>query len=112
VTPLTYLTRQRRGVNSFLFTFPTHRRRPEASAQANGLHRALGDDDSAKDDTFNHGLLEYPQYTRPEVFRDLKVPDILLSGDHGKIAQWRHGQARLRTQQHRPDLLDSPESSQ
>ncbi len=70
------------------------------------LPGALGDDDSAKDDSFSHGLLEYPQYTRPEVFRDMKVPDILLSGDHGKIAQWRQDQARQRTQQNRPDLLD------
>jgi len=50
----------------------------------------LGDENSAKDDSFSEGLLEYPQYTRPEVFRGMKVPDILLSGDHGKIAEW-HG---------------------
>ena len=53
------------------------------------LAGALGDEDSAQDDSFSEGLLEYPQYTRPEVFRDMKVPDILLSGDHAKIAQWR-----------------------
>lgn len=70
------------------------------------LPGALGDDDSAKDDSFSHGLLEYPQYTRPEVFRDMKVPDILLSGDHGKIAQWRRAQARQRTERNRPDLLN------
>jgi tRNA (guanine37-N1)-methyltransferase len=70
------------------------------------LPGALGDEDSAKDDSFSEGLLEYPQYTRPEVFRDMKVPDILLSGDHGKIAQWRHQQALERTRQWRPDLLD------
>lgn len=71
------------------------------------LPGALGDEDSAKDDSFSEGLLEYPQYTRPEVFRDMKVPDILLSGDHGKIAQWRRQQALERTRQWRPDLLDS-----
>jgi tRNA (guanine37-N1)-methyltransferase len=71
------------------------------------LPGALGDEDSAKDDSFSEGLLEYPQYTRPEVFRDMKVPDILLSGDHGKIAQWRRQQALERTKQWRPDLLDS-----
>jgi tRNA (guanine37-N1)-methyltransferase len=71
------------------------------------LPGALGDEDSAKDDSFNEGLLEYPHYTRPEVFRDMKVPDILLSGDHGKIAEWRRQQALQRTRQHRPDLLDS-----
>ena len=69
------------------------------------LPGALGDEDSAKDDSFSNGLLEYPQYTRPEVFRDMKVPDILLSGDHAKIAEWRRQQALERTRRHRPDLL-------
>jgi len=70
------------------------------------LPGALGDEDSAKDDSFSHGLLEYPQYTRPEVFRDMKVPEILLSGDHKKIAEWRRQQALERTRQRRPDLLE------
>jgi len=69
------------------------------------LAGALGDEDSPKDDSFSGGLLEYPQYTRPEVFRGTKVPDILLSGDHAKIAQWRHRQALERTKKCRPDLL-------
>ncbi len=69
------------------------------------LPGALGDEDSAKDDSFSEGLLEYPQYTRPEVFRDMKVPDILLSGDHAKIAEWRHQQSLERTNKWRPDLL-------
>jgi tRNA (guanine37-N1)-methyltransferase len=69
------------------------------------LPGALGDEDSTKDDSFSEGLLEYPQYTRPEVFRDMKVPDILLSGDHAKIAQWRKTQAVERTKRWRPDLL-------
>ena len=69
------------------------------------LPGALGDEDSAQNDSFSDGLLEYPQYTRPEVFRGMKVPDILLSGDHGKIAQWRRQQALERTQKWRPDLL-------
>jgi tRNA (guanine37-N1)-methyltransferase len=73
------------------------------------LPGALGDEDSAKDDSFSHGLLEYPQYTRPEVFRDMKVPGILLSGDHKKIAEWRRQQALERTRQRRPDLLDDRE---
>ncbi len=71
------------------------------------LPGALGDEDSAKDETFSEGLLEYPQYTRPEVFRDIKVPDILLSGDHAKIAQWRKDQALERTKKLRPDLLEN-----
>ena len=70
------------------------------------LAGALGDEDSPKDDSFSAGLLEYPQYTRPEVFRDMKVPDILLSGDHAKIAEWRRQQAIERTKKWRPDLLN------
>ena len=70
------------------------------------LPDALGDEDSSKDDSFSEGLLEYPQYTRPEVFRDMKVPDILLSGDHAKIAEWRRQQAIERTKKWRPDLLN------
>ena len=69
------------------------------------LPDALGDEDSSKDDSFSAGLLEYPQYTRPEVFRDMKVPDVLLSGDHAKIAEWRRQQALERTKKWRPDLL-------
>ncbi len=69
------------------------------------LAGALGDEGSSKDDSFSAGLLEYPQYTRPEVFRDMKVPDVLLSGDHAKIAEWRQQQALERTKKWRPDLL-------
>ena len=69
------------------------------------LAGALGDENSAKDDSFSNGLLEYPQYTRPEIFNGMKVPDILLSGDHEKIAKWRQEQALERTKELRPDLL-------
>jgi tRNA (guanine37-N1)-methyltransferase len=69
------------------------------------LPGALGDEDSSKDDSFSEGLLEYPHYTRPEVFRDMKVPDILLCGDHAKIAEWRRQQSLERTKKWRPDLL-------
>jgi len=68
------------------------------------LAGALGDENSARDESFSEGLLEYPQYTRPEVFRDMKVPDILLSGNHAKIAQWRRQQSLERTKKWRPDL--------
>ena len=68
------------------------------------LAGALGDENSARDESFSEGLLEYPQYTRPEVFRDMKVPDVLLSGNHAKIAQWRRQQALERTKKWRPDL--------
>ena len=66
----------------------------------------LGDPDGAADDSHSMGLLEYPHYTRPPEFRGWKVPDVLLSGDHGKIEQWRRQQALLRTQERRPDLLN------
>ena len=69
------------------------------------LPGVLGDEDSARDDSFSQGLLEYPQYTRPAEFRGMKVPEVLLSGNHGEIARWRAEQARLRTQERRPDLL-------
>ncbi|UCE47857.1 MAG: tRNA (guanosine(37)-N1)-methyltransferase TrmD, partial [Phycisphaerales bacterium] len=74
------------------------------------LEGALGDEDSAKDDSFSSGLLEYPHYTRPEVFRGMKVPEILLSGDHAKIAEWRRRQSLERTKKWRPDLLRTDES--
>lgn len=69
------------------------------------LPGVLGDDASSQDESFSHGLLEYPQYTRPAEFRGMKVPEVLLSGNHAQIAQWRAEQARLRTEQRRPDLL-------
>jgi len=70
------------------------------------LPGALGDEDSAADDSFSNGLLEYPQYTRPEEFRGMKVPEILLSGDHGKIEKWRNEQSIERTRNWRPDLYE------
>lgn len=71
------------------------------------LSGALGDEQSPKNESFSQGLLEYPQFTRPEIFRDMKVPDILLSGDHGKIEQWRRRQSLERTKKWRPDLLEN-----
>jgi tRNA (guanine37-N1)-methyltransferase len=65
----------------------------------------LGDEDSAKTDSFCEGLLEYPQYTRPASFKGLKVPKVLLSGDHKAIAKWRKEQAYKVTKKKRPDLL-------
>jgi tRNA (guanine37-N1)-methyltransferase len=76
-------------------------------AVARLLPGALGDEQSAIDDSFSSGLLEGPQYTRPSDFRGMKVPDVLLSGNHGEIAKWRKEQARARTQKNRPDLLGS-----
>ncbi len=65
----------------------------------------LGNPRSLNEESFGHGMLEYPQYTRPEDFRGLRVPEILLSGDHEKIRVWREKQARERTATRRPDLL-------
>lgn len=69
------------------------------------LPGALGDESSKNDESFIDGLLEYPQYTRPETVMNLSVPEVLVSGDHRKIALWRQTQARLVTEKRRPDLL-------
>lgn len=66
----------------------------------------LGDDESASDESFSHGLLEYPHYTRPAEFRGMKVPEVLMSGNHAEIEKWRREQARVRTKNRRPDLLN------
>lgn len=65
----------------------------------------LGGERSSEEDSFTDGLLEYPQYTRPRVFRGQEVPSVLLSGDHEKIRQWRRTQSLKRTLERRPDLL-------
>lgn len=68
------------------------------------LPGALGEQASLHEESFGGGLLEYPQYTRPREFRGMGVPEVLLSGDHARIAAWRTQQAQLRTMQRRPDL--------
>ena len=65
----------------------------------------LGDEGSAADESFSAGLLEYPQYTRPATYRGMDVPEVLRSGDHARIAAWRHEQALRKTARVRPDLL-------
>jgi tRNA (guanine37-N1)-methyltransferase len=67
----------------------------------------MGNTTSADDESFSDGLLEYPQYTRPASFRDWDVPEVLRSGDHGRIARWRRAQALARTIARRPDLIDA-----
>jgi tRNA (guanine37-N1)-methyltransferase len=67
----------------------------------------LGDPEGASDDSHASGLLEYPHYTRPPEFRSWRVPDVLLSGDHGRIERWRREQSLLRTSLRRPDLLET-----
>jgi tRNA (guanine37-N1)-methyltransferase len=70
------------------------------------LPGALGDDQSAIDESFSHGLLEYPHWTRPAEFRGWRVPEMLLSGNHAEIEKWRRAQAMKRTAERRPDLWD------
>ena len=66
----------------------------------------IGKEESAEEDSFSEDLLEYPHYTRPYDFRGMKVPDVLLSGNHLEIAKWRKKQAILRTKTNRPDLFE------
>jgi tRNA (guanine37-N1)-methyltransferase len=66
----------------------------------------LGHEQSAEDESFSSGLLEYPQYTRPATFRGMTVPEVLTSGDHGAIAAWRRMQSVIRTALRRPDLIE------
>jgi len=70
------------------------------------LPGVLGDEQSAEEESFSDGLLEYPQYTRPAEYRGLRVPEVLLSGNHEEIAKWRLQQAIERTRQRRPDLYE------
>jgi tRNA (guanine37-N1)-methyltransferase len=79
-------------------------------AVARLLPGVLGDDASAQDESFSHGLLEYPHYTRPAEFRGMKVPEVLLSGNHAEIEKWRREQSLARTTQVRPDLLEQKET--
>jgi tRNA (guanine37-N1)-methyltransferase len=65
----------------------------------------MGNDHSAQEESFSDGLLEYPQYTRPAVFRGWEIPEVLRSGDHGRVARWRRAQAIARTLSRRPDLM-------
>ena len=67
----------------------------------------LGNEASPEEESFSEGLLEYPQWTKPASFRGLEVPQILRSGDHGKVATWRRAQALLRTAERRPDLIEA-----
>jgi len=68
------------------------------------LPGVLGNPDSLTEESFSSGGLEYPQYTRPEEFRGMRVPEVLLSGDHGKVREWRDAEAKKRTAHRRPDL--------
>jgi tRNA (guanine37-N1)-methyltransferase len=69
------------------------------------LPGALGNETSTDEESFEDGLLEYPQFTKPQTYRGLDVPEVLLSGDHARVARWRRAQALRRTIARRPDLL-------
>jgi tRNA (guanine37-N1)-methyltransferase len=71
----------------------------------------LGDSRSSAEDSFSCGLLDYPHYTRPEVFRGISVPEVLLSGNHSEISRWRRKQSLKRTAEKRPELIDRYELS-
>lgn len=75
-------------------------------ATARFVPKVLGSQDSPEDESFSQGLLEYPQYTRPEVYRGLKVPEVLLSGNHKEIELFRRREALKRTREKRPDLFE------
>ena len=74
-------------------------------AIARFLPGVLGHEEGAHDESFSEGLLEHPQYTRPPIFEEKAVPDVLLSGHHGDIMNWRRRESLVRTMRHRPDLL-------
>jgi tRNA (guanine37-N1)-methyltransferase len=67
----------------------------------------LGNEDSAVDESFSNGLLEHPQYTKPSEWQGRKIPDVLLSGHHGKVDEWRQEQSEKLTEKRRPDLWDT-----
>ena len=72
------------------------------------LPGVMGNEASSVEESFSDGRLEYPQYTRPAEFRDWAVPEVLRSGDHGRVARWRAAQALRRTLERRPDLVRDP----
>lgn len=79
------------------------------NAVSRNIKGVLGSEESAVDESFSENLLEYPQYTRPQEFMGLCVPEVLLSGNHAHIAAWRREQAYLATKERRPDLLQKKE---
>ncbi|MBD3626268.1 MAG: hypothetical protein HUJ24_13055 [Rhodobacteraceae bacterium] len=74
------------------------------------IPRVLGNSASVEEESFTHGLLEHPQYTRPAEWEGHEIPEVLLSGDHGKVAEWRRAQSQALTKERRPDLWRAHES--
>ncbi len=75
------------------------------NAVARYVDGVLGSSESTSEESFSNGLLEYPQYTRPQIFNEMAVPDVLLSGNHQNIAKWRHNEQVKVTKERRPDLI-------
>ncbi|MFN7144774.1 MAG: tRNA (guanosine(37)-N1)-methyltransferase TrmD [Myxococcota bacterium] len=96
------------SIGDFVLTGGEYAAMVVVDATARLLPGVLGNAESAADESFTSGMLEYPHYTRPRSYRGWDVPEILLSGDHGKIAAWRREQARVRTLALRPDLNPPP----
>ena len=75
------------------------------NAVARYVDGVLGSDESTKEESFSNGLLEYPQYTRPKEYKGVSVPEVLLTGDHAKVDEWRRKESLRLTKEKRPDLL-------
>jgi tRNA (guanine37-N1)-methyltransferase len=95
------------SIGDFVLTGGEYAAMIVVDAVARLLPGVLGNAESATDESFSSGLLEYPHYTRPREYRGWEVPDILLSGHHGNVDKWRREQARIRTEAVRPDLLQN-----
>ncbi len=102
-----YLANEEISIGDYVLTNGTLAAAVVVDAVVRLLPGVLGDEQSAADDSFAHGLLEHPQYTRPLDFRGYRVPEILLSGNHSAIAEWRRIQRLEKTRRVRPDLLAS-----
>ncbi len=99
------------SVGDFVLTGGEYAALVIVDATARLLPRVLGNEASAQDESFTSGALEYPHYTRPREYRGWEVPDVLLSGHHGRVADWRREAARARTAEWRPDLVVRPKGS-
>lgn len=99
-----HLAEEEISIGDYVLTNGTLSALVVADAVVRLIPGVLGDAQSAADESFSHGLLEYPHYTRPADFRGWKVPEILLSGNHAAIEAWRRAQSETRTRERRPDL--------
>lgn len=106
----THLATDEISIGDYVLTSGTLAAAVVVDAVVRLLPGVLGAEGATETDSFSEGLLEYPQYTRPPIFRGQAVPEVLISGDHDAIARWRAEQAKERTRQRRPDLLRERET--